>query len=449
MTACLRVWGLDTHIEWSPLTSVPTNYWVSPNPHARQVGAKPTLLTLHPKRVGLFGMWRLGPPTPTVDFRRVQQPHILTSALFSTAPVRVLVLLPARHPVGALLHRAMLHTYSYSVTRGTYQGAQWTLWCLQNAAAAALRPVQHADLVNRVGLELKRWGFPLHPSPPHTTAPLTPQHYTVTGPTLSPMASSRRVFWCVRSREVQCQKAAMTNRNWRAACTQSYIRTNEVLQFAPCAWLRLLYSQADPRCMHDTQTPGSWVYGVWSAREGRVYYGQTGAIGGERTVNDRFQDEVQDSRALAKLYTSKGRCGPRYLRTMARLGPEFFCVVALRRVLRAIADGQEKSFIHNNPHNLNDKRPRWKPYMRWLLRYGLYAQLTDAALQHPQRWNTYITSKRLQLHPMDALRVLTHARGALPQGKCSQLQTRLLAYVQHRTGLHLPPRHKPEAPFHH
>ena len=170
-----------------------------------------------------------------------------------------------------------------------------------------------------------------------------------------------------------------------------------------------------------------------------MYYGQTGAIGGERTVNDRFQDEVQDSRAFAKLYTSKGQRGPTYLRSMARLGPEFFCWVALRKVLRAAADGQEKSFIHSNPPNLNDKRPRRKPYMRWLLRFGFYAQLTDAALHDFHSWTTYITSKRLQLHPMDALRVLTHARGALPLGKFTQLQTRLLAYVHHRTGLRLPP----------
>ena len=86
--------------------------------------------------------------------------------------------------MGTLLDSAMSHTYSYSVTRGTYQDAQWTLWCLQNAAAVTLRPVQHADVVNRVGPKLKRWGFPLHPTPPHTAAPLTPKHYTVTSPTL-------------------------------------------------------------------------------------------------------------------------------------------------------------------------------------------------------------------------------------------------------------------------
>ena len=91
LIACVRVWGRDTNIEWSPLTLVPTNYWVSPNLHACQVGAKPTLLTLHPEQVCLFGMWRLGPPTPTVDFRRIQEAHVSTSALFSAAPVRVLI----------------------------------------------------------------------------------------------------------------------------------------------------------------------------------------------------------------------------------------------------------------------------------------------------------------------------------------------------------------------
>ena len=436
LLACARIWGLDTHIGWHATTKVVgTSVWVSPDPVYRDLQVKKDLSECSVTSAGLFACWSLPDNTQAPFWQRQQLSHI-QNALQGPAPIRVVLMVPHSHHVWDTCHAHVFPPHTYAIAQGsTKVGDHWSILCIQNSAAAALRPVCHADVTNQLGPLLRRWGLPMFPTPSHTACPV---QVPVPAPH-SLHTSSRTIFWTVWHTECKVRREAMATKTWRQACRASYARANQVLRYAPCAWLRLLVSQMDDRWLNSLETAGTWVYAAWSPLDGRIYYGQTGAKGEIKSVADRFQEEIADAQAFAKLYTSKGKRGPTYLRTMARLHPSNFCVTVLRKVLRTSADGQERAFIHRNPHNLNDKRPRRKPYMRWLLRSGLYTQLTSSALQDKEKWLHYIRTSRLQLHPMDALRILIHARGAIPQGQFSQLQTRLLQYVKQQTGMILPP----------
>ena len=100
---------------------------------------------------------------------------------------------------------------------------------------------------------------------------------------------------------------------------------------------------------------GTWLYGAYSVADGRIYFGQTGAIQGETSVGNRFLQEVADARAWHKLNGSKGVKGPTYLHTMHTTGTHNWVVVLIRPTPRAQATRGEQQLIAEFPNNLNDR----------------------------------------------------------------------------------------------
>ena len=111
--------------------------------------------------------------------------------------------------------------------------------------------------------------------------------------------------------------------------------------------------------VHDLTDRGQWLCAIWNPIDGRIYWGQTGAIWEARSVIDRFQGEVASGRSWCTLYTGKLK-GPTLLQVMHALGVENFVVVPVRKCTRLALDALETHFIRNEVPNLNDRRVRNK-----------------------------------------------------------------------------------------
>ena len=105
---------------------------------------------------------------------------------------------------------------------------------------------------------------------------------------------------------------------------------------------------------------------------------------------------------------------------------------------RSHATPGEQALIHDFQKNLNDKKSRRRPYMRWLVRSSLHKQLTEPAINDSERWSKNLTARRLDLQTLDALRILVAAKRALPPSKFNPLQTRMLTYRRAHAQIPLP-----------
>ena len=128
------------------------------------------------------------------------------------------------------------------------------------------------------------------------------------------------MFWTVWKRECSVREQALCTRNWRSTVLASCLRVNQVLHLAPCAHLHRRYDILHIPTHNHLTAFGTWWYGAYSVADGKIYFGQTGAIHGETSVGNRFLRKVADARAWHKLYGSKGVKGPTYLHTMHTTG---------------------------------------------------------------------------------------------------------------------------------
>ena len=231
----------------------------------------------------------------------------------------------------------------------------------------------------------------------------------------------------------------LTAKGGRAKLTRSYDRVNSVLHYAPQPWLRHVARRVTLGGGNSSVGEiGTWIYVAYSTCVKGIYAGQTGAIGEPRAIIDRFGEEIRDSAAWEKLYGKKGVRGPLYLRTMHQMGTHNFSVVCIRAVTPREATKAENTEIQLSPRSLNTtKRPR-KGYMRWLIRSRLWEGMTNSALRDEKTWERLSTGRPRRLNPMDAITILARARTVLSKPKFLPLQTRLITYIEKKTGLKLP-----------
>mmetsp|Transcript_5570 Transcript_5570/g.10052 ORF Transcript_5570/g.10052 Transcript_5570/m.10052 type:complete len:489 (-) Transcript_5570:2935-4401(-) len=259
-------------------------------------------------------------------------------------------------------------------------------------------------------------------------------------PTISFAAKpcGKLVFWRVWNRELQIRRdiICQPQLSW-PDLVRSYRRCNAVLPLAPQRWLRRLCVLIDGRYVEDVTYPGQWLYAIWNPLDGRIYWGQTGAIREARSVIDRFQGEMASARSWRTLYKGKLK-GPTLLQMMHALGVENFVVVPVRRSTRLALDALETHFIKSEVPNLNDRRVRKEYYYRFLVRDDMLKKLAHSEVVSPDRWLRLPTLKRLTIHPGDAIRILTAARKALPRQDFVPLQQQLIPYVARHRGIHLP-----------
>ena len=92
----------------------------------------------------------------------------------------------------------------------------------------------------------------------------------------------------------------------------------------------------------------------------------------------------------------------------------------------------------NEGPNLNDRRVRNKSYYRFLVRVDMLKKLAHSEIVRPDRWLRLPALRRLNIHPGDAIRILTVARKPLPRHNFVPLQQKLIPYVARHTGINLP-----------
>ena len=212
--------------------------WVSPDPMYRGLQVKQDLSECSVTSTGLFACWLLPDNTQAPSWQRQHLSHI-QNALHGPSPIRVVLVVPHSHHLWDTCHAHVFPPHTYAIAQGsTKVGDQWSILFIQNGAAAALRPVCHANVTNQLGPLLRRWGPPMFPTPSHTAClvqvPVPAPH--------SRHISSKTIFWAVRHTECKVRREAMATKTWRQTCRASYTRTNQVLRYAPCAWLCLVVS---------------------------------------------------------------------------------------------------------------------------------------------------------------------------------------------------------------
>ena len=72
--------------------------------------------------------------------------------------------------------------------------------------------------------------------------------------------------------------------------------------------------------------------------------------------------------------------------------------------------------------------------MRWLVRSRGHRGLPKGVLEDKQAWQGLILRKKITLDPLDAIEILARAKGSLRRGKYEPSQSRLVDFVQARTG---------------
>ena len=76
--------------------------------------------------------------------------------------------------------------------------------------------------------------------------------------------------------------------------------------------------------------------------------------------------------------------------------------------------------------------------MRWLVRSRGHRGLPKGVLEDKEAWEGLILRKKITLDPLDAIEILARAKGSLRRGKYEPSQSRLVDFVQTRTGIRLP-----------
>ena len=444
LLALARATEATCHIHPPPLRCTSLPVWVGTVVDDALLGAHVTTASVIKKHGFLNAVWNFrDTPEDTL-------PHILQgvrACLTGAAPVRVTVIAAHAHLPDLTSCRPLLLDASYVIAHGvTRHKTSVQIWCLQNKQAADEWPIDHAVMHKAVGQMLKNLGLHLPPTPLHSARTLgLREEWDI--PRDIQHVDPRVVFWRAWRYECLLRDALLKKRQWKIEYALSIRRTNQLLKYAPCRWLRALCNIIDWNVMECIEEADVWLYCVWSAEDGRLYWGPTGAREGPREILTRFWEELGTARTWHKLYGSKGVRGPTLAHVMHLKGVCKFCEVPVRRSYLLGIDQLERSFILRYSHHLNDRRPRARPYMRWLMRSGLHRKLLDRGLNDPDRWTGYIHSKHLSLDPMDALRSLSRAKGQLTPSKFSQLQTRLLHHVQAHAGLKLPRTMTVRIPF--
>ena len=367
----------------------------------------------------------------------------------AASPIRLVLLVPTQVYCGAHdLHALPLIHTTLATGRPRTSPHDMTLVVLQNHAATGAWPMSQALCTAHLHPILTHMCLHPHSLPSHLKLSHIPDmkcHATVTRtapctPTVSLAVEpcGKSVFWRVWNRELHIRRELMRQPqpSW-LDLVRSYKRCNAILPLAPQRWLRRLCVLIDWQHVHDLTDPGQWLYAIWNPIDGRIYWGQTGAIREARSVIDRFQGEMASARSWRTLYKGKLK-GPTLLQVMHALGVENFVVVPVRRSTRLALDALETHFIRNEGPNLNDRRVRKKSYYRFLVRGDMLKKLAHSEIVNPDRWLRLPALKRLNIHPGDAIRILTAARKALPRHNFVPLQQKLIPYVARHTGIHLP-----------
>ena len=367
----------------------------------------------------------------------------------AASPIRLVLLIPTYvyHTTRDLHTLPLIHTV---VAEGRPRASPHdvTLVVLQNDTATSAWPLSQALCTAHLHPTLTHMRMRPHSLPSHLKLSHVPNmkcHATITRatPCVPPISIAaepcgKSVFWRVWNRELQIRREIMRQPqlSW-PDLVRSYRRCNAVLPLAPQRWRRRLCVLIDWRYVDDLTVPGQWLYAIWNPLDGRIYWGQTGAIREARSVIDRFQGEMASVRSWRTLYKGKLK-GPTLLQVMHALGVENFVVVPVRRSTRLALDALETHFIRSEVPNLNDRRVRKKNYYRFLVRGDMMKKLAHSELVSPDRRLRLPTLKRLAIHPGDAIRILTAARKALPRQDFVPLQHKLIPYVARHTGIHLP-----------
>lgn len=485
-------WGGDALVEGGLLSRVQAKHYVTTSKGERQMGGWGTTRELYNTNKCFNGVLTCtatkyfgkdgqggggGWHDYQVDHHEALQEAMYThdASMHEPHPYRLILILTSPQPTCTYsLPTPSPHTPSYCVAKGLRTkgkgkkrepgaGGQVAVWCIQNAAAAEQWPVDGGLVIAQLGPTLCAQGIQLTATTgrPHkntnddqqTTCATcthrqarTPENERGNGDLTGDgrCEDSRHAFWRVWREEEEKRKRILNGEGGGEgktkldALTESYDTCNRILKYAPQKHLRRLWALTQEGTRDTVGEVGTWVYCAYSPWDGRIYWGQTGGRGEPTRVIDRFYREVSDAKAWSKLYGSKGKMGPTFLRVMSEVGPHRFCVVPVRAPRPWAATATERYFILNYPRNLNDRKPARRSYMRWLVRSRLHTALTDKGLNDSTAWKSYINAKRLTLHPRDALAILTRARTALPATDYGKLQTRLLAHIRVKTGMRLP-----------
>ena len=224
---------------------------------------------------------------------------------------------------------------------------------------------------------------------------------------------------------------------WKALM-QSYQRTNAIMPYAPHTHLRRLCKLIHWSSASKLDMPGQWVYMVWTVLDPRPYFGQCGAIGGPKTVIQRFSEEVTAARSCTVVYGNKRRRVPLFIYLLRKLSTNAFFVVPARRTTVSNTDHVEIWHIRHSVPIMNTNHTKRGQYYRWLARGNIRKCLPPTDIHSESRWKHYMNVNRVVMEPLDALRMLVVARKGLTAGKYSALQRKLIPFLKHTTKLQLP-----------
>ena len=249
------------------------------------------------------------------------------------------------------------NAHTLGIGRNPSTGQHTTYMMLCNSPALDLWPINNALLVAHLGPMLRAMSIPMQHIPHHmricTGMPPTFRN-KATDPALPATVNVKHHFWEVWNAELQHRQEIMQNKplQWKALM-QSYQRTNAIMPYAPHTHLRRLCKVIDRSCASELDMPGQWVYMVWTVLDPRPYFGQCGALGGPKTVIQRFSEEVTAARSCTIVYGNKRRRVPLFIYLLRKLGTHAFSVVPVRRTTVSSTDRVEIWHIHHSVPNMN------------------------------------------------------------------------------------------------
>ena len=123
----------------------------------------------------------------------------------------------------------------------------------------------------------------------------------------------------------------------------SWDRINDHLRFAPQPHVRKLHALR--RTQASTTTKGTWIYALWTAKNTKIYIGQTGARMNQRSVGTRGSEHIRLGSDFLRIQGNKLRVPSNVYRWVSRLGPESFVVTPLEWVEPHRADQAEKEWM--------------------------------------------------------------------------------------------------------
>ena len=155
--------------------------------------------------------------------------------------------------------------------------------------------------------------------------------------------------------------------------------------YTPHTHLRRLCKLIDWSSASKLDMPGQWVYMVWTVSDPRPYFGQCGAIGGPKTVIQRFTEQVTAAQSCTVVYGNKRRLVPLFIYLLRKLGTHAFWVVPVRRTTVSNTDHVEIWHIRNSVPNMNTNHTKRGQYYPWLARGNIRKCLPPTDIQSESR----------------------------------------------------------------